>query len=650
MSAQFGIWTFNGLPIQDSYLEKVNSVISPYAPDGVSLYRGSPVTLAYHALHTTPESRSEIQPHICPSGAVIVWDGRLDNREELNAALGLPLNTKSTDVQIVATAFDLWGTDCFAKLIGDWAVTIWNETNRLLILAKDFLGIRPLFYSLENDRVIWSTVLDPLVTLSGKPFELNQEYVAGWLASYPAADITPYIGIHSVPPSSFVTVREEGHSINKYWDFDPGKRIVHASDGDYEEHFRTVFREAVRRRLRSDQTICGELSGGMDSPSIVCMADSIIDSAGGDMPRLDTLSFCDDSEPNANERPYFTKVEEKRGRVGCHINLTGRALFKFDEPGCFEALPSSTARRPSATSHQLAAFLHTQGIRVVLSGIGGDEVMGGVPTPTPELQDLLVKGQLRQLAHKLKLWALDKRTPWFHLFAGAVAGFLPEVLTSVPQHRRPAPWLFQPFVDRHRLVLTGFGKRMSVFGSLPSFQSNIHTLDALRRQFASHCLSAHPAHEKRYPFLDRTLLEFMFALPRAQVVRPGYRRSLMRRALAGIVPPEVLERRRKTFTSRGPRAAISTEWNLLCGLTANMASCLLEIVDQDSFKKILPTLRNSADVSLVQLMRTVLLEVWLRNVCQHHALILPTIKRLYGSDRPDSRLATTRPTHYEAIG
>src|ERR1700724_1503063 len=212
MSVQFGIWNFDGRPIQSSYLEKVNSIISPYAPDGLSLYGGSRGSLCYHAPHTTSESRSEIQPHVCPSGAVIVWDGRLDSRPELISAIGYPLNTRSTDVQIVAAAFDRWGIDCFAKLIGDWAVTIWNEQNRILILAKDFVGVRPLYYSLEKYQVIWSTVLDPLVTLSRRQFQLNHEYVAGWLASYPAAEITPYAGIRSVPPSSFVTLRTQGHS------------------------------------------------------------------------------------------------------------------------------------------------------------------------------------------------------------------------------------------------------------------------------------------------------------------------------------------------------------------------------------------------------------------------------------------------------
>ena len=92
------------------------------------------------------------------------------------------------------------------------------------------------------------------------------------------------------------------------------REFVIGSDAEYEEHFRSVFAQSVRRRLRSDSPILAELSGGMDSSSIVCMADEIISRGQLATPRLDTLSYYDDSEPNWNERPYFSQVEEKRGR------------------------------------------------------------------------------------------------------------------------------------------------------------------------------------------------------------------------------------------------------------------------------------------------------------------------------------------------
>src|SRR5205814_4307574 len=106
-----------------------------------------------------------------------------------------------------------------------------------------------------------------------------------------------------------------------YWDFDPGKKIRYRTDAEYEQYFRTVFATAVQRKLRSDRPVLAELSGGMDSSSIVCMADLIIARGQADCPRLDTISWFDSSNPNWDDPFYFAKVEEKRGRTGCHIDL-----------------------------------------------------------------------------------------------------------------------------------------------------------------------------------------------------------------------------------------------------------------------------------------------------------------------------------------
>src|SRR6185437_3813883 len=203
----------------------------------------------------------EKQPHISNSGAVITWDGRLDNRGELIRELADVLTTDSTDVEIVAAAYEEWGEKSFAKLTGDWAIAIWNPTIRSLILAKDVIGTRHLYYAVEESGITWSTILDPIVLLAGRKFQLCEEYIAGWLGFFPATHLTPYIGVDSVPPSSFVRLQPGRREVKKYWDFDPHKRIRYRTDAEYEEHFRVVFAEAVRRRLRSDSPILAELSG-----------------------------------------------------------------------------------------------------------------------------------------------------------------------------------------------------------------------------------------------------------------------------------------------------------------------------------------------------------------------------------------------------
>jgi asparagine synthase (glutamine-hydrolysing) len=620
MSAQFGRWNFDDLPPASDYLEKVRKVLAPYGPDGSSSYSKGGVEILYYAFHTSKESHQETQPYALKSGAVITWDGRLDNRAEFIGLLRDCLSPDSADVAIVAASYERWGTDCFARLIGDWALSIWNTNERSLILAKDPIGTRHLFYSADADRLTWSTVLDPLVLFAGKTFALEEEYIAGWLGMFPAAHLTPYVGIHSVPPSCFVRLEQERKTLTKYWDFDPTNRIRYCSDAEYEEHFRNVFAESVQRRLRSDAPILAELSGGMDSSSIVCMADTVIARGTAVTPRLDTVSYYNDSEPNWNERPYFTKVEEMRGRTGCHIDVGSRDTFEFElDRERFAAAPGSGGR-PNKAFRQFAACMTSVGSRVLLSGIGGDEIAGGVPTPTPELQDLLARAHFGALAHQLKVWALSKRTPWFRQLFEAILGFFPPALVDVPKYKRPAPWLSPGFVKRNGMALRGYEGRVRLFGPLPSFQENVSTIDALRRQLGCDVLPSNPPHEKRYPYLDRDFLEFICAIPREQLVRPGERRSLMRRALVGIVPDELLNRSRKAFVVRTPLAALTSESPSLREMRSHMVSASLCFVESHAFWVALRDAGNGQEVSIVQLLRTLALETWLTNLA-HRGLL-----------------------------
>jgi asparagine synthase (glutamine-hydrolysing) len=332
MSVQFGMWNFEGQPLAPDYIENVSATLAPYAPDSNESYSRDGIRILYRAFYTTKESHFEKQPYLCPSDAVITWDGRLDNRGDLIDELRYTATVNLTDVGIVAAAYEKWGANCLGKLIGDWALSIWNPRERSVLLAKDPIGTKHLYYSVDDEQLTWSTILDPLVRFAGQTFSLNEEYIAGWFSMFPAVHLTPCVGIHSVPPSSSVLLRRGKHTISKYWDFNSSQKIRYRTDAEYEEHFRTVFAKAVQRKLRSDRPVLAELSGGRDSSSILCMADTVIARGTAETPRLDTISYYDDSEPNWNERPYFTKVEEKRGRTGWHVNVGAQEPEKIPTP------------------------------------------------------------------------------------------------------------------------------------------------------------------------------------------------------------------------------------------------------------------------------------------------------------------------------
>lgn len=632
MSVQFGKWNFDGKPIDPKDLDEVRPVLAPYGPDSEGYICKDNVAILYRAFHTTKESHRETQPCVSKSGPVLTWDGRLDNREELIGRLnGDRLSLESTDVEIVAAAYECWNTDAFPNLVGDWALSVWDPKGQSLILAKDFVGTRHLYYSVERDQVKWCTILDPLVLFAGHQFKLEEEYIAGWLAFFPAPHLTPYVGIQSVPPSSFVRISRGVQRISKYWDFDPEKRIRYRTDAEYEEHFRQVFAESVRRRLRSESPVLAELSGGMDSSSIVCMADQVLARGEASHPRLDTVSYFNDAEPNWNERPYCMTVEKQRGRQGWHIDISPEDLAAFDVMQGKIAVTPALGQRPTNAGKQLVDCVLAEGYRTVLSGFGGDEVAGGVPNPIPELADLIARAQFSMLARQLKVWALSMRRPWLHLALETARVFLPIWLTREPVALRPAPWISKQFARRNLHALRAYETRVHLFACLPSVQENLITLDGLRRQVTSLDHPTLPATDKRYPFLDRDLLEFLYSAPRQQLVRPGQRRSLMRRALRRTVPEQILNRRRKGFVMRSLVMAVTQHGSQrlasLPGIDRQW-----DLLDHSRLEDFVERLRSGAQLPVVPLLRLIALENWLGNL-QHGGVLAPALGNTSGHSR-----------------
>jgi asparagine synthase (glutamine-hydrolysing) len=651
MSVQFGRWSFEGQPPAPDYLEKISAALAPYGPDSNESYSKSGLKILYRAFHTTKESHLETQPHVSSSGAVITWDGRLDNRADLISELRDSLTVASTDVVIVAAGYEKWGSNCFAKLIGDWALSIWNPINRSLILAKDPIGTRHLYYSFDNKQVTWSTILDPLVRFAGITFAICEEYIAGWFSYFPAADLTPYVGIHSVPPSSFVTLLPGKHAVSKYWDFDPGKRIRYRKDAEYEEHFRAAFAKAVHRKLRADRPVLAELSGGLDSSSIVCMADSLIARGEAEAPRLDTISWYDDSydqiEPDTNELHWITKVEERRGRAGHHINLrelraqgvgTPKSLVPEFDSDHFAATPSPNKDLPEHFKQYAAHMLLNQH-RVTLSGIGGDEVTcGGAPTPTVELQDLLARARFLAVARQLKVWAAKMRKPPLPLLWKSVRGFLFLSVTGLPIDMRPVSWLHPGFARRNYPALCGYPSRVKLSGLLPSFQENLAALNVLRRHLAYWILRAEILRDVRFPFFDRDFLEFLYAIPREQIVGVGKRRFLMKRALVGLVPDELLNRRRKTCF-QPETETLSDEW--ACSIKTDLPafSSSIGIIDARRFSETLQKLQGNDHVAMLPVLRTLTLERWLRHLTATGVLTNPMPRSKQGCEPTELRAA-----------
>jgi asparagine synthase (glutamine-hydrolysing) len=609
MSIQAGAWNFDGEPVTAS-LSRICGMFAEDGSDGEMIHIEGPIGLLYRPFHTTRESRLEHQPYLSLHGNLLTLDGRLDNRNELLSQLGNALQDDKTDISIVSAAFDRWGTDCFPKLIGDWALVIWNAATKELVLARDYIGVRHLFYHRTPGRLIWCTRLDALV-LCGRNFTLSEEYVAGYLTFDPDAHLTPYREIHSVPPSSFIRIRREGCVATKYWSFDPHSTTHYKTDADYEEHFRHLFRQSVRCRLRTDSPVLADLSGGLDSSAIVCMADDILLKKEAEIDSFDTFSFCDRDEPDEDDFRYFTKVEERRGRIGHHAELRGLGNSFSLEPAHFVAVPGFGARKEVVQAK--GDVLAKGAYRVILSGLGGDQLLGQTMNPRVQIADALVRFRLREFAWLLMEWSVLIRIPWIRLLYQTLVLLLPVSLRARMSHvAESQSWIKPAFARKHRFSARLLEDEQGSWLQFPSVRDTLPSIPALARQMTY--ITSNGGGESRYPYLDRRLTEFLLSIPKDQLLRPGDRRSLMRRALVCLLPQEVLARRSKASTGRCVVTTLEKQWNKVGHMLSDLLISNLQYVDSTAFSAALAALKNGNPSSdMVRLLRCLALEVWLRD-------------------------------------
>jgi asparagine synthase (glutamine-hydrolysing) len=648
MSVQAGIWNFDGQPVDLKRLKNLGESLRRQGPDGESHYVDGSVAMLYRPFHTTAESRREMQPYVSRRGFVFTWDGRLDNRELLTADLRSDLDVSPTDLAIFVAAFDRWDTDCFRRIVGDWAVSIWKPLQRELVFAVDYMAIRHIFYYHKKGQVWWSTDLGPLVLLSDGKFHINDDYVAGYFAHDPDAHLTPYREIREVPPGQFVRIRNGSASIERFWQFSPKSRIRYKTDAEYEEHFRHLFRQAVRHRLRSDSPMLAELSGGLDSSSIVCMADDIIANEGKQIPRLDTISYYDKTRPGGDDWCYLQKIEEKRGKVGIHLDgsklASSPAPLEFPDfcpvPGALGFGRKLGVERSDA--------IRAGGYRAVLSGIGGDEFMGGVPDPRAQLADLIVQFKLVSLAKELTAWSLVKRKPWIQLLWQSAIEVLPASLGMYfVEEAKVEPWIRKDFARRSSLATRQLDVAEHFGLWLPTRRSYIGGVFCMSNKMAKRISWWFAPEETRYPYLDQSLIEFILSIPADQLLRPGERRSLMRRSLVGIVVKEILSRRSKQVETRTPVTALEKNLPDLLAAFDDPLSSTMGFVDRDAFMTALNGARIGNEVHLARLLKTISLEFWLRDLTSRRLLDAPTARMRETGARLIHTNAHSSPTTFD---
>jgi asparagine synthase (glutamine-hydrolysing) len=611
MSAMGGAYYFDEAPVDVGLAPVLETQLTRLGPDGVAHIAEQSIMMVYRAFHTTPESHWEHQPVQTPR-FWLTFDGRLDNREELSEALGHITDTE-TDAGLAKASFEAWGLGCFSKWIGDFAAVIWDRVARELIMARDPFGVRALYFHRNSRRVIWSSAIEALLHC----WDVGREFDDMYMLSYLIADVessrTPFREITPVLPGHIVRIRSGSIQMDSFWRLELSHSKTHRkNDLEYEEMFKQLLFKAVKSRLRADRPVVAQLSGGLDSSSIACLANEIVRGKKAEND-LATLSFVFGQARTADERRYIQIVEEKLGKPGFHLLEDEDPILGRWPDHDFIAFPSPIFCF-GGRIEQIMRTMQEANARVLLSGWGGDQLLLA-EGELLELADLLRAGRLLSLAREVLRWAKAEKRGALELFWNA--SIKPNI-SPLSDEFFPVPdWINVGELQRHVVSKRAVPPHMkNELGRLPSKWRQYYSLTLTVDHTASG-YGAYPSSrrfiEMRYPFLHRPLVEFLFSTPTHQLLRPGERRSLQRRALRGILPEEIRLRRSKSGPDQAVGLAINRAWKAINDLVSTSRSAALGFVDQKTLLNEFQRSRHGIGRNLQQILRFISLEMWFRN-------------------------------------
>jgi asparagine synthase (glutamine-hydrolysing) len=271
-----GLWHFDGAPVYQPLLERMAAPTKHRGPDGIGYWLGAAKGMINFHFWTTPESVGETQPLVDETGNLcLTLHGRVDNRDELIAALmarDVLLRT-SSDAEIILRAYQVWGEQCPQKIIGEFAVAIWDEQQQQLFCARDISGWKPFYYYHDRHQFVWASEFPPFFQVEGVPKEPNEKAVAEYLGyTMLSMPETLYRDIMCLPPAHTLVVTRQSAQIQRYWGLDSIQDVRFRTDAEYAERFLELFQDAVRSQLRVHGRLSATLSGGLDSSSVVSVA------------------------------------------------------------------------------------------------------------------------------------------------------------------------------------------------------------------------------------------------------------------------------------------------------------------------------------------------------------------------------------------
>ena len=489
------------------------------------------------------------EPHIDrDAGCALVGDVRLDDRDALRGALGVsgPTGSALSDRALILRAWMRWGQECPHHLLGDYAFAVWDARTRRLFCARDHIGCRPFYYALTSERFIFASTVEAVLAAPGVSDALDERMVVSYLSQIAVCDDshTFFRAVRKLPPGHFLTVDTATSSpvhMERYWHPERVPRARPAGDDEYAEEFLDLYGRAVKDRLHGGP-VGVHLSGGLDSSSIAVLAARELRRQGAPPPpAFSWLPPRGDEPPSVAHAPEYAGIDQMAAREGVRVYHC-QTLCPDDVVSAYRrdyAYP-----RVHVTEEKVLHRAANLGLRVLLSGLGGDE--GVSFNGRGYYTSLLLCGRWRRLAAEC---SARKENPI-------------RVVVRIALHIG-RPRLLDRFVrwwsGRRRFLRPDFMPRMAVLpdGRLVRNISVRRTqLRLLRNGILSRSMERYAGSGAlhgigyRFPLLDRRLLEFALGLPPEQFRRGRHGRWLMRYALQSVLPSAVCWRQEKSDPAR----------------------------------------------------------------------------------------------------
>ena len=541
-----------GESVDRAVLESSAEAIRHRGPDDSGLYISGNVGFAFRRLSIIDLSPTGHQPMFNDEKSVwLMFNGEVYNFQELRTDLekrGYSFRSRS-DTEVILRLYEAEGDAFVAKLRGMFAIALWDAKEKRLILARDRVGKKPLFYSKGNGRILFGSEIKSLLKFRGieQSFDLNaiDEYFSFGFISAPSSI---YKDIRKLQPGHILVYQDGRISIAPFWQLQPVPPSSAFIVNDATERLKVLVNESVRMRMISDVPLGAFLSGGIDSSAIVAFM------AMNSSRPIDT--FCIGFEESDFDETSHARIVADHFSTNHHeeivrpnyLDILDGIILDFDEPfGDSSALPTYVVSR-----------ITRKYVTVALSGDGGDELFGGYDLYRTALRD----ASYERLPIPLK--KLSSFAAPFIPRSVRGSGMLRRIGAESPMHRYiERTFTFNPLEKVDLFSASLRRQLLSIDPFLPKlrFQQDGRHLDRLNQfeynDFRHYLpddimvkvdrMSMLNSLETRSPFLDHHVVEFAFTIPEEWKIQNGETKVLLRRALQGILPDAILKRGKMGF-------------------------------------------------------------------------------------------------------